>query len=132
MNKRSVFLALAAVLVVSAAAYAHGGGFPGMGGFEGMGGYGHGEYHRGECQRDGDEGDARGSGIYRGGLNAEVPQDVRDRMQELRRTHLEMRLALSQDKPDVNTARLLFGKAQKLQNEIAKWRFEKYMETLSR
>lgn len=129
MNKRSVFLALVAVLVVGAAAYAHGGGLPRMGG---MGGFGHGEYYRGECQRDGDERGTQGIGMQRGALNAEVPQDVRDKMQDLHRTNLELRLALAQDKPDVNTARLLFGKAQKLRNEIAKWRFEKYMETLSK
>lgn len=126
MNKKVMLLALAIVLAVGAAAYAHGGGFPGMGGS------GNGEYYQGGCQRDGDERDAKGIGMYRGYRNADLPKDISVKMQELQRTNLEMRLALAQDKPDVNTARLLFGKTQKLHNELAKWRFEQYLETLSK
>jgi len=126
MNKKVMLLALAIVLAVGAAAYAHGGGFPGMGGF------GNGEYYQGVCQRDGDEKDTQGIGMHRGNKNADMPQEIIVKMQELRRTNLEMRLALAQDKPDVNTARLLFGKTQKLHNELAKWRFEQYLGTLSK
>ena len=96
MNRKSVFLALAAVLVIGAAAYAHGGaGFPGMGGF------GHGEYHQGERQGNGDGRDGKGVGMHRGNRNEEMPQEISVKMQELQRTNLEMRLALAQDKPDV-------------------------------
>lgn len=126
MNKKVMLLALAIVLAVGAAAYAHGGDLPRMGGFGNDG------YYHGECQREVDERDVKGFGMYRGNLNADIPQDISVKMQKLRRTNLEMRLALAQDKPDVNKARLLFGKTQKLHNELARWRFERYLETLSK
>ena len=97
-----------------------------------MGGFGHGEYYQGGCRGDWDERDAQGIGIYGGNPKADMPQEIRVKMQELQRTHLEMRLALAQDKPDVDKARLLFGKTQKLHNELAKWRFEQYLETLAK
>ena len=126
MNKKVALLALAIVLVVGAAAYAHGGGSQGMGGF------GQGEYYQGEFHGDGNGRNSQGDAIHRGNRNAEVPQEIRTKMQELRRTNLEMRLALAQDKPDVNKARLLFGKTQKLHNELSKWRFEQYIGSLSK
>lgn len=123
MNKKVLLLALAIVLAVGAAAYAHGGGFEGKGGFgPWMDFDGSGQARMGN----------RGDGIHRNAQEANVPQEIRDKMQELRRTNLEMRLALAQDKPDVNKARLLFGKTQKLHNELAKWRFESYLESLTK
>ena len=123
MKKRTVLLALAAVLVIGTAAYAHGGGFGGMGGFgPGMGFEGSDKAYQGN----------RSGGMHRNAQDLQIPQEMKDKMQVMQRTNLEMRLALSQDKPDVNKARLLFGKFQKLQNEVSKWRFERYLETLSK
>lgn len=126
MNKKVMLLALAIVLAVGAAAYAHGGDLPRMGGS------GQGEYNQGVCQGDGNGRDDQGAGMHRGNRNADMPQEMRTKMQELQRTNLEMRLALAQDKPDINKARLLFGKTQKIQNELGKWRFEQYLEKLSK
>jgi Spy/CpxP family protein refolding chaperone len=123
MKKRTVLLALAAVLVIGTAAYAHGGGFGGMGGFgPGMGFDGSDRVNTGN----------RNNMMHRNAQDIQIPQDIKDKMQEMQRTNLEMRLALSQEKPDVNKARLLFGKVQKLQNELSKWRFERYLETISK
>jgi parvulin-like peptidyl-prolyl isomerase len=74
----------------------------------------------------------RNLAMQRNGQDVQIPQDIRDKMQELRRTNLEMRLSLAQEKPDINKARLLFGKTQKLQNELSRWRFEEYVKTLGK
>lgn len=127
MKKRTVLLALAAVLLIGTVAYAHGGGFGGMGGMGVFGGPGMGFEGSGK----GYQGN-RSGGMHWNAQDLQIPQEMKDKMQEMQRTNLEMRLALSQDKPDVNKARLLFGKFQKLQNEVSKWRFERYLETLSK
>ncbi|MDO9507857.1 MAG: hypothetical protein Q7I97_00720 [Thermovirgaceae bacterium] len=120
MKKRAVFIALAAIMVTGAAAYAFGGG---------MGGFGPGMDFDGSC---GPKMGNRGFRMQRNAQPIEFPKEISNKMQEMQRTNLEMRLALTKEKPDVNTARLLFGKAQKLQNELSKWRFERYLETLSK
>ncbi|HPD96710.1 MAG TPA: hypothetical protein PLP89_00155 [Synergistales bacterium] len=124
MNKKSILLALAAVFVIGSVAYAHGGGFGSMGGF----GPGMDFDGSGRAAKMGN----RNLAMERNSQNIQIPDEIRAKMQELQRTHLEMRLALTQEKPDVNKARLLFGKAQKLQNELSKWRFEEYVKTLSK
>ncbi|HDQ92928.1 MAG TPA: hypothetical protein ENN89_02295 [Synergistetes bacterium] len=124
MNKKAILLALAAVFVIGSVAYAHGGGFGGMEGFaQGMGFDG-----SGRMAKIGN----RNPAVHRNAQEIQVPDEIRDKMRELQRTNLEMRLALTQEKPDVNKARLLFGQAQKLQNELSRWRFEEYVKTLGK
>lgn len=123
MNKKAILLALAVVFVLGSVAYAHSGGSGGMGMFAPW------------MDNDGSARTKmtnRGAGLQRNAHSIEFPQEIRDKMQELHRTRLEMRLELAQEKPDVEKARLLFEKVQKSQGELAKWRFEKYLETLTK
>ncbi|HPA59485.1 MAG TPA: hypothetical protein PLS21_04180 [Synergistales bacterium] len=121
MKKKAVLLALVAVFALGSLAYAHGGGFDAFG--PGMGPDCYGRHRM-----------SQSGGPYsdRNVQKIEYPQEILDQMEELRRTHLEMRLELSQDEPDVEKARLLFKKAQGIRSEISNWRFESYIESLKK
>ena len=121
MKKRAVLLALAAVLAIGSAAYAYGGSHGSFGGGMGFDGFcGPRMMHRGGNFRD------------RNVQRVDYPKEILDKISELQRTHLEMRLALAQDEPDVNKAKLLFSKAQGIRNEISLWRSENYIESLKK
>ncbi|NLO56488.1 MAG: hypothetical protein GX108_05480 [Thermovirga sp.] len=121
MKKRAVLLALAAVLAIGSAAYAYGGPYGSFGAGMGFDGFcGPRMMHRGGYSRD------------RNVRKVDYPKEILDKMNELQRTRLEMRLALTQDEPDVNKAKLLFSKAQDIRNEISLWRFERYIESLKK
>ena len=67
-----------------------------------------------------------------GTKRVDYPKEILDKIGELQRTHLEMRLALTQEKPDLEKARSLFSRAQEIRNEISLWRFESYIESLKK
>jgi hypothetical protein len=142
MGKKVVLLALAGVMVFSVAAFAYGGPFKGTA--AGMWG------ERFQCfgprmmwagpeggrPADRQENWQRGfrGGAWRqgAGTRVELPAEITAKMTELQRTHLEMRLALMQEDPDVTKARDLFGKSQEIRNEIAQWHFEQALEKLQK
>lgn len=133
MKKRAVLLALAALLTIGTAAYAYGGPYGRFG--PGMDGASYGRFGAG-----------MGGGAFcgsrmssRGGYfrdrdtkRVDYPKEILDKIGELQRTHLEMRLALTQEKPDLEKARSLFSRAQEIRNEISLWRFESYIESLKK
>jgi hypothetical protein len=43
-----------------------------------------------------------------------------------------MRLALTEEEPDVARARELFEKSQEIRNEIARWHFERALENFQK
>ncbi len=121
MNKKVVLLALVVVMMASTTALAFGGGMKDFGprmDFDGSG-------RARMAQRCGFQRDRNVQKI-------DYPQEIQEQFRELRRTHLEMRLALAQDEPDIDKAKLLFEKARGIRNEIAKWRFERYIESLKK
>jgi hypothetical protein len=142
MSKKIVLLALAGVMVFSVSAFAYGG--PGMGFLAGNWGdsaqcFGPGMMWSGI---DGDRGTPRQGGWHRdhrsGKLRqgaderVQLPAEITDKMTVLQRTHLEMRLALTEEKPDVARARELFEKSQEIRNEVARWHFERALENFQK
>ncbi|MGC9372987.1 MAG: hypothetical protein ACP5DY_06665 [Thermovirgaceae bacterium] len=142
MGKKVVLLALVGVMVFSVAAFAHGGPVKGTAagnrgerfqcygprmmwaGPEG----GRMADRQGNWQRD-----SRGGALRQGAdTRIELPAEITAKMTELQRTHLEMRLALMQEDPDVAKARELFGKSQEIRNEIAQWHFERALDELQK
>ena len=90
MKKRAVLLALAAVLAIGSAAYAYGGSHGSFGGGMGFDRFcGPRMMHRGGNFRD------------RNVQRVDYPKEILDKISELQRTHLEMRLALAQDEPRI-------------------------------
>lgn len=67
----------------------------------------------------------------RGMAGREVPAEIRAKMTEMMRTRYEMKLALLDEKPDRGKITALFEKGLALRNELAKWRFEQRMNSLS-
>ncbi len=146
MGKRIVLLAMAGILVLSAAAFAHG-GWGGRGGmhYGAWGsqalcpGYGYGPGYgsgmmwaapndgRWQRFRQGQLGPRKG---YDSDRRVEFPEEITEKMRALQRTHLEIRLALTEDKPDAQKARQLFERSQELRNELARWRFERFLANL--
>ncbi len=142
MGKKVVLLALVGVMVFSVSAFAHGGSVMGMAG-DNWG-------DRFQCfgprmmwagPEEGPAVDRQGNwqrgfrgGAWRqdAGTRVELPAEIKAKMTELQRTHLEMRLALMQEDPDVAKARELFGKAQEIRNEVARWHFERALEELQK
>jgi hypothetical protein len=139
MNKKIILLALVGLLVVAGAAFAHWGGpAPWMyqdGRFGGCRGGGPGPrmYQDGQFGGGGLRGGAmygenvRGMGAGPQYLN-NYPEDILKKMNDLRRTNLELRLALIDEKPDEGEVRSLFEKAEQLRKEIHTWRFEQFMK----
>jgi len=138
MNKKIILLALAGLLVVAGVAFAHGGGparwmyqdgrFGGCWGggprwmhqdgqFDGQGPLGGMMYQKG----------LRGPGAGPQALN-NYPEDILKKMNDLRRTNLELHLALTDEKPDEGKIKRLFEKAEQLRKEIHTWRFEQFMK----
>ncbi|MGC9489810.1 MAG: hypothetical protein ACP5CD_01105 [Thermovirgaceae bacterium] len=146
MGKKAVLLALVGIMVFSVVAFAYGGPFQGAATgpwgkpFQCYGpSFGTGmmwdgpdggrlAYRQGNWQR-GFRGGAWRQGV---GTRVELPAEITAKMTELQRTHLEMRLALMQEDPDVTKARDLFGKSQEIRNEIAQWRFEQALKELQK
>jgi len=150
MGKKIVLLAIAGVLVISAAAFAHGGwGSRGGMHYGAWGnqalcpgpGYGYGSgYGPGMMWADPDDGSWQGFRQrsfgprqgYGSDGRVEFPAEITEKMRGLQRTHLEIRLALTEGTPDVQKARQLFERSQELRNELARWRFERYLENLEK
>ena len=61
-------------------------------------------------------------------MGKDVPQAIRNLMNEAHRTNLQLRLALTEDKVDAAKAKALFEKAQELRGKIARWRFEESLK----
>ncbi len=142
MSKKIVLLALAAVMVFTVSAFAHGG--PGMGPRAGDWGdsaqfFGPGMMWCGfgagwGMPRQGGWHMGPWSGGLRQGVDEQVqlPAEIIDKMAILQRTHLEMQLALTEEEPDVARARELFEKSQEIRNEIARWQFERVLENFQK
>lgn len=139
MGKKVVLLALAGVLVFSVSAFAYGG--PGKG--PAVGNWGTGlqcfgprmMWFDSDGSRQADRQENRNRVPRWGGwrqktdARAELPAEITEKMTALQRTHLEMRLALTEETPDVEKARELFEKSRELRNEIARWHFDRALES---
>ena len=123
MRRNVMILAVVALVAFAGSAFAHGhGGWGGghrMGGTDaalcGEGGFG-----------GGPQGEPRGQGTRM--MGKDVPQAIRNLMNEAHRTNLQLRLALTEDKVDAAKAKALFEKAQELRGKIARWRFEESLK----
>ena len=125
MRRNVMILAVVALVAFAGSAFAYGhGGWGGghcMGGTDaalwGGGGSGFG---------GGPQGEPRGQGVRM--MGKDVPQAIRNLMNEAHRTNLQLRLALTEDKVDAAKAKALFEKAQELRGKIARWRFEESLK----
>ncbi|MFP4481506.1 MAG: hypothetical protein ACLFN0_01770 [Thermovirgaceae bacterium] len=138
MGKKVVLLALAGVMVFSVSAFAYGG--PAKGRAAGNWG------DRFQCfgprmmwaDSDGSRQDnrqrpqRRGNWRHDADTRVELPAEVTEKLTVLQRTHLEMRLALTEEEPDVDKARELFLKSQEIRNEIARWHFEQALDNFGK
>jgi Spy/CpxP family protein refolding chaperone len=121
VTKKVILLALVVVMMASTAALAFGGGMKDFGPRMDF-----------DCSGSTRMVPRQGLQRDRNVQQIEYPQEIQAQFSELRRTHLEMRLALAQEEPDIDKAKLLFEKAQGIRNEISKWRFERYIESLKK
>jgi hypothetical protein len=133
MRKMSVVVAIVAVLAVSGAAFAWGGmGMRSgrMGGMDGCpmlgmsGGFGP------MMMGAGDGEGAWGQKAPRGRAPrmAQLPEDVRAKMTEVQKLHMQMRLVLLEEKPDFDKARELHEKMLTLHGELARWQFDQMVK----
>ncbi len=133
MRKMSVVVAIVAVLAVSGAAFAWGGmGMRSgrMGGMDGCpmlgmsGGFGP------MMMGAGDAEGALGQKLPRGRAPrmAQLPEDVRAKMTEVQKLHMQMRLVLLEEKPDFDKARELHEKMLTLHGELARWQFDQMVK----
>jgi hypothetical protein len=117
-NKRMILAALAVTMILAFAgsALAHCGRY-------GDGGWGLG--------RDGgDRWHGRGSGGPRYS-NADVPQEIRDKMDAARGVMDELRAELSKSPVDKDRALALFRRGRDIRNEISEWFFLRRVENIS-
>jgi hypothetical protein len=133
MRKMSVVVAVVAVLAVGGAAFAWGGmGMRSgrMGGMDGCpmlgmsGGFGP------MMMGAGDAEGALGQKLPRGRAPrmAQLPEDVRAKMTEVQKLHMQMRLVLLEEKPDFDKARELHEKMLTLHGELARWQFDQMVK----
>lgn len=129
MRKAGVLAAVVAVLAVSGAAFAWGGmgmwgGRPG--GVEGCPMFGAGDGFGPTMMGQGGFGGPWGQKFPHGRAfrGARLPEEVRAKMTEVQRLHMQMGLVLLEEKPDFDRARELHEKLLSLNTELARWRFD--------
>jgi hypothetical protein len=127
--KRSAIAVLALVALVAAAgsALAYGGY-----GFMWGGGYGPGGMMRGwgpgygGCGPQGSDFDSR-SRLYNTPYGTEIPPKIAEDMRQLERTRLELQSMAYEGRIDRAKASQLHERMLSLQNEIARWQFEQWL-----
>lgn len=137
MKKKYVlFIALAAIVVFSNSALAHGrhGGWGGGRGYDDGYGYGYGGgggpcgpgYHHGRG------GPRMGPGTWQQGISPrvplEIPQNIRDKMNEERKLMADMHSEMYAESPNNAKIRQQYSQASKLRQEIADWFFNQRLD----
>ena len=125
-KKIIVLLAFVGILAVAGVAFAHWGGGPGpqrwVGNQQLVGCWAE---NMGRMAFGG--GYLRGAPVRRGDLSI-YPEEIVDKMNELHRANLKLRLAMIENKPDEQKIRSLFEKSEQLRKEIQSWRFEQLLK----
>ena len=139
MKKILITLAVIGILIVGAAAFAHGGysnkGFNGTGcdayGSRHMRAPGYHMGHGYEHMWRGETDVLRRSGPgHHWSQGRNFPSDMIAKMNEIEKLHLQMRMEFFEEEPDREKLMELHNRIQDLRREMADWHFREYLERL--
>ncbi|MBN1333948.1 MAG: hypothetical protein JW971_09315 [Synergistales bacterium] len=141
MKKTIITLAVIGVLIVAVAAFAHG-DYRGRGYFGRSCTMGGSEYMRGPGYRMGPEDGhmwrSENDGLRRSGAGRHwdqrnnVPSNMVEKMNEMKKLNLQMRMEFLEDEPDRNKLMELHNRIQDLRREMVDRHFREYVEGLGK
>lgn len=131
--KKTIFLiTIVALVALAGAAWAHGGNWSNRSfGFGPSAGCNMGYYNSEEPGYGpgyGPRAHFRNSDGYRYNRNVNVPQEIQNKWNEMRRARLEMQLELSQPQINREKARSLHEKILGLRQEVSRWMFNQRLD----